>query len=708
MDKIKRIVSLLLIFTFTIIQVLCLPTFAIENKKSNLTSQFQLKQSINEKNYTVGDTFDISYDIGSLIGINKNEYDDANSKDKEIVLLVDTSGSMIDRKVEGKYRINYSVDQVFIEKEWKWYTRVSLENGQKYIIHELLYTPEGAIIINGQIYTEYIEIDNKRYYLKYDYSDGSWYAIAYSESKIDELQKAAKNFVNKFETKANTKIGLVSYGNKGKVVHSLTNELDRINSSIDYGLSVYGATNIGDGIRKANGLLNNGSNADKYIVLMTDGIPTAATCYSNVKSERTEHYSNFYRRNIYDAPGGAILDEYGRELEKFNLITDYNYKFEYNPKDYIYSDENIIINRGDNDYGNIALNYAKESLKRASENGVNNFVVGFSNGISRDKLTQIADAGNGYYREAMHGDELEDVYNRIADEINNPVVKDIEFKLNLPDGLVIEDIVSNSSKESLKDKLNVSISKDGRSIKFKLDNISYNEEKDENGNIKYVVSKDQLEKFKFSIKVKANKSGEYTIGDKDSYGGINYTDVDGQHQEKPFGKETFTIKDDKAALSVENMGVFYEQNGKILNKDIKLMNGFRYQVGTVINIGDGQKAQDFIENDSILKSSISGIKTIGKSNLKLYSVEGNKIQLVKNIQKSGDNGIKIPKNTLKKNGKYILVEDIINISKNEKDKNNKEKSFELKNIIELQNDKNKAVVNGNMNFKALNSLPNVD
>src|SRR3712207_484587 len=136
------------------------------------------------------------------------------------------------------------------------------------------------------------------------------------------------------------------------------------------------------------------------------------------------------------------------------------------------------------------------------------------------------------------------------------------------------------------------------------------------------------------------------------------------------------------------------------------MNGFRYQVGTVINIGDGQKAEDFIENDSILKSSISGIKTVGKSNLKLYSVDGDKIRLVKNIKKSGNNGIKIPKNTLKKNGKYILVEDVINISNNDKDKNNKEKSFELKNTIELQNDKNKAVVNGNMNFKALNSLPN--
>ncbi|KEH97887.1 von Willebrand factor A [Clostridium botulinum C/D str. BKT12695] len=693
MRKLIKVASIVVSLIFTVTELICIPTFAEENlKRNNLTSQFELKQNINSNNYTVDESFNINYDISSLMGIDKNDYDAVNSKDKEIVLVVDTSGSMNDRNVEGKYKINYSAEPIFSEEEYPWYRRVSLGNGQKYIIHELIDTPEREIKIGKETYNEYIEINKKRYYLKYDYSDGNWYAIAYSEPKIDELQKAAKNFVNKFETKRNTKIGLVSYANNGDIIHSLTNELERINSSIDFGLTIGGGTNVGDGIRMANGLLNNGSDADKYIVLMTDGMPTAATCYNDI----------YYKNNRFYSKYGEILNGNGNPLSYFNYIGNYKYKFEYNPNDYTHEDEKIIMNYGDNDYGNIALNYSKEALKRASESGVNNFVIGFSNGINREKLNGIATEGNGYYREAMHGDELTDVYKRIADEINNPVVKNIEFKLNLPDGLVIEDVIDTNSKSSVKDKLNVNISNNGRSIKFKLDNISYNEEKDENGNIKYVVSKDQLEKFKFSIKVKANKSGEYVLGDNTNYGAITYTDVNGASEEKRFKIEKFNVKDGKEALSVDKMGLILGKNDlNIIEKDIKLMNGFRYKVSTIINIGDGQKAEEFIQNDNILKSSILNIKTVGKSNLKLYSIEDNKLQLVKGITNINNNEIKIPKNTLKKNGKYILIQDIIT---NE----GENKEYTIENSIELQNDKNKISTKGNMKANLMNCLPNLD
>ncbi|KGM94540.1 hypothetical protein Z968_11615 [Clostridium novyi A str. 4552] len=223
-----------------------------------------------------------------------------------------------------------------------------------------------------------------------------------------------------------------------------------------------------------------------------------------------------------------------------------------------------------------------------------------------------------------------------------------------------------------------------------------------NGNIKYVVSKDQLEKFKFSIKVKANKSGEYVLGDNINYGAITYTDVNGASEEKRFKTEKFNVKDGKEALSVDKMGLILgESDLNIVEKDIKLMNGFRYKVGTVINIGYGQKAEEFIQNDSILKSSILNIKTVGKSNFKLYSIEGNKLQLVKGITNINNNEIKITRNTLKKNGKYILIQDIIT----NEDEN---KEYTIENSIELQNDKNKVSTKGNMKVNLVNCLPNLD
>ena len=206
MDKIRRIVSLLLIFTFATIQVLCLPTFATENKKFNLTSQFQLKQSINEKNYTLGDTFDISYDIGSLIGINKNEYDDANSKDKEIVLVLDTSGSMNRKDITKAYRLvplEYGVHffkpyPIFekpqynkVRRTWDYY--VMLENGRKYTVN------------NHDYNDKFIVVDNTICYLKYD-RYGNMCAISDSNSRLEQAKKAAKKFVDKFKGKKNIKM----------------------------------------------------------------------------------------------------------------------------------------------------------------------------------------------------------------------------------------------------------------------------------------------------------------------------------------------------------------------------------------------------------------------------------------------------------------------------------------------------------------------
>lgn len=705
MRRIKNIVSLLLIFVFSAIGTLNVSAFADEKP---LKSNFELKQNVDTNNCTVGDTLNINYDVNSLMNIDKKSYDAINSKNKEIVLVVDTSGSMNEREIEKVYKVkaaNFDDDYwgLLYDGMYDYINYIKLEDNKEYYVYDLKKEVGKYININGRNYSKYIIKDNRRYYLQ-DTASGLC-AICFGKSRIEQLQDAAKKFVERFKGKSNVKISLVSYGNKGKVVKTLTNNLDEIDKAIDNELIANGGTNIGDGIRIANGILNNGNSADKYMVLMTDGQPTAATCYNNVECGRYRYYDSTIGRYVYSFPNGEVIDGYGRELSGFNYINSCKYKFDYNPKNPNHNDENIIVNYGENDYGNLALNYSKEALKKSNKSGINNFVVGFSNGANTEKLKEISKAGNGYYREAMHGDELEDVYNRIADEINKPVIKDITFNFNLPDGLVIEDVIDSKTKNSIKDKLNVEISNHGKTIKFKLDNISYNEEKDENGNTKYVVSKDQLEKLKFSLKIKSVKSGEYVIGGTNKYGPIiTYTDVDEVNKKKGFNEESFSIKDGKEALSVEKVGLFLGKdnikdlkNFKDLYNNVSLINGFRYQIGTVIDIGDGQKADKLIKNDGILKSSILGVEIIGKPNYKLYYIEGSKLQLVERIKNTKDNNIEIPKNTLKKNGKYILVQDIII-------NDNTNKKYNLESDINLQDYKDK----GTMKVRLIDCLPDLD
>lgn len=105
----------------------------------------------------------------------------------------------------------------------------------------------------------------------------------YYTSKIDELKKAANNFIAKMKDVPNLKIGIVAYSSQatnttisnnyddGLYSSSNTKALkDKINS-----LKADGGTNSGEGIRKALYMLNKSkSNGKKSVVFMSDGEPT--------------------------------------------------------------------------------------------------------------------------------------------------------------------------------------------------------------------------------------------------------------------------------------------------------------------------------------------------------------------------------------------------------------------------------------------------
>lgn len=155
----------------------------------------------------------------------------------------------------------------------------------------------------------------------------------HNTTKISELKKAAKNFVEKMKDIPNLKIGIVAYsteatinpngknGNKSvtdidkKNSHSIPNytsigdkfiDIDdsRLISMID-GLEALGGTNTGEGLRKAQYMLKSvNSDANKTIVLMSDGIPT----FYSVASSNKDFYKGIDNTNPKFSGSGSNMD----------------------------------------------------------------------------------------------------------------------------------------------------------------------------------------------------------------------------------------------------------------------------------------------------------------------------------------------------------------------------------------------------------------
>jgi uncharacterized repeat protein (TIGR01451 family) len=105
-------------------------------------------------------------------------------------------------------------------------------------------------------------------------------------------KQAAKSFVGDFNSSMD-RIGLVSYHTTASENQQLTSNFNAVNTSID-GLAAGTFTNMGEGIRVAQLELTERGRADalKFIVLFTDGVPTArlttgSTCTSGLSSPNT-------------------------------------------------------------------------------------------------------------------------------------------------------------------------------------------------------------------------------------------------------------------------------------------------------------------------------------------------------------------------------------------------------------------------------------
>lgn len=170
-------------------------------------------------------------------------------------------------------------------------------------ITDLKATPDPAkvgedILISGKLVPEDFETTTspKEIVLVLDVSGSMGNSIIVNgnrTTKIKELKNAAISFIETMKDVPNLKIGIVKYASDATIVSDLKNINDSSLITSINNLSANGGTNIKEGLRKATYLLNNGDiNANKTIVLMTDGNPTYYSTYEKLDNSTPKRYGS--------------------------------------------------------------------------------------------------------------------------------------------------------------------------------------------------------------------------------------------------------------------------------------------------------------------------------------------------------------------------------------------------------------------------------
>lgn len=339
-----------------------------------------------------------------------------------------------------------------------------------------------------------------------------------SSNRIGALKTAAKNFIDKFAGNENVSIGIVDYDTSSKIITKTSSSQDgfittstanvpSIKNLIDTKLDANGGTNIGDGIRKALSILNRPNNKKKYIILMSDGEPTALT-YTGQAGYNKTSYDHRGRPNgtyysieeQYDSRNGfwAWDSNFEENTNYWNYYTNFNDDTSTMKYGGIYSN--------DSDKKGLFLKYSNLMAQKIKAANITSYFIGFSNDSNSNKMSQIATNAGGYYYDARDGQAINTVYSQLADQIKaDYTVEDVKLSFSLPQNISYTGSTLNTTVN-------------GTSYVQQIPNISYTL----NSSKTYYEAKP----FDITITMKATKSGVYTLGTNGwvvSYKGVNGT-----------------------------------------------------------------------------------------------------------------------------------------------------------------------------------------
>ncbi|EQB87474.1 Mg-chelatase subunit ChlD [Clostridium punense] len=448
---------------------------------------------------------------------------------------------------------------------------------------------------------------NKEIILVIDTSGSMNEYITNSKTRIQALKEAANNFIDKFKNEATIKIGIVTYdyyGRKTKALTEATSQSDLKN--VINGLSAEGATNIGDGIRVANSMFSSDASTKKYLVLMSDGMPTALSYTGEAGGSYKDRYS---KESYYKSPNIYWWESFFEKSSRWQYYTN-----TMNTQGLKYG------TYGNTDPKNICLEYSTTMASELKKDSITNYIIGFSGGSDSSKLTQIATASAGTYYDARSATAISQVYSDIGDKIKADYsVEGVKVNFTLPNGL-----------EYVMDSFDTSVN--GNDYSKSVSSISY---KLNSTNTQYIA-----EAFDVTLKFKGITKGYYELSG--TGWNISYKDVNGNIVNKLLPKTQITIEKYNTEFAVSRR-LLPEQNGGKYNVN----NEFQIEYSIVpqpIKIETTQKTKEIMlvvdtsgsmawsvekDNDYTKPSRIELTKTALNNFINKFSNAGNvKIGLI--------------------------------------------------------------------------------
>jgi Mg-chelatase subunit ChlD len=482
-----RLLSLISAFLLCVTQVQPVNA-AVNNTNDDVVA---VNRTIDGNEFKFGDKIAVNYTITPKI----LSYKEDTSKNKDIVIVIDTSGSM-------KEKINHDNGK---GHGWGFDGSKNPNDSKldimKRVASDFVDKFDGDVNVNIDL-LEYADI------AMVELTDSNISYIC-NELKIDHWDIQKDCYHDNYYVTVNGQNKIV------KTIEDLLNIYYPNNRSyaiknVIQGMQAGGSTNTGDALRRAYYMLNNANGHNKYIVLMTDG--------------EAEAYSVADSKGDYQMDEGAPYDNYCTTWSG---------------------------NKAEPDYRAKSLEYAtKVASEKISKSGIKTFIIGFGDGtddnanIDSDmyvKNKQIADAAKGVYFNALDEDEISNIYDKIGDYIEADKSARVYFHETVPAGLSVD-------STSLPQGLSVS----GNAISGYLSDIHYTVQEDENGEITGYSADPVNIKILFTANSNDNSSDiECTFdGSPSSY--IKYT-VDGNDTVKYFQPSTISIKNalDNTLMKVE-------------------------------------------------------------------------------------------------------------------------------------------------------------
>lgn len=429
-------------------------------------------------------------------------------------------------------------------------------------------------------------------------------------SKITNLKTAAKNFITKMSSQRNVEIGIVAFSSKATINPTLNHYTDwrgnitgysttnaksidqdyyhkvpnYINSNWSFesldqysnvtnltnmvdDLEALGGTNTGEGLRKAEYMLENGdSTANKSIVFMSDGLPT----FYSVNGYNHTYYTTIDDSNPYFAGMGTDSYSYYDSQEHKNAIIDSNQK----SKAYATQIGSIIKNTTKPNVFSIGYGLGDEN----STGNINMKDIHASmGGTTGDNGTFFATDENA----------IDGVFNQIADKImQNYTLSDM--KINLESAINFNSSFALNSGDKI---VNIG------DVNYKLDNNR------NDGKIVY-----EADPIPFSFKIKANATGTYN----NVFEG---------------GNITIPWKDQQLSTSIPSVGIVINDNElPIINANIVGQNPNPAAKGDNITLTCEVNPKSFVFNSTTVDTSgpkdvIFVVDTSSSMNDKLNSVK---------------------------------------------------------------------------------------